>query len=214
MSKPKSSKSRKPSGAAIRVSKPKSSKSRIPFGAAIYGTVTETFSQGGARTVSVQGYGGPFTSLFVKRGAFETFLPSATIVTSWATGPIFIAWDGEQYVIKHWIKEIQADDNLTLIGSLEDSKVQTSLPPKSASNSASSIRSGRMPSTVHSLVAVQRIEEFMALKGLSQTEFAIHAKTTDKTIRKIRNTANIKRSMLDDIAKELGITREELLKES
>ena len=174
MSKPKSSKSRKPSGAAIRVSKPKSSKIRIPFGAAIYGTVTETVSQG-VRTVSVQGYGGPFTSLFVKRGAFETLLPSASIVTV-PGGPIFIAWDGEQYVIKHWIKEIQADDNLTLIGSLEDSKVQTSLPPKSASNSASSIRSGRMPSTVHSLVAVQRIEEFMALKGLSQTEFAIHAK--------------------------------------
>ncbi len=211
MSKPKSSKSRKPFGAAIRVSEPESPKIRIPFGAAIYGTVTETVSQG-ARTVSVQG-GGPFTSLFVKRGAFEAVLPSASIV-GLPAGPIFIAWDGEQYVIKHSLKEIQADDNLTLIGSLEGSKVQTSPPPKSAPNSASPIRSGRMPSTVHSLVAVQRIEAFMAEKGLNQAEFATRAKTTYKTIHKIRKTAKITRSMLDDIAKALGITREELLKKS
>ena len=212
MSKPKSSKSRKPSGAAIRVSKPKSSKSRKPFGAAIYGTVTETVSQG-HRTILVHGDGGPFTPLVVKRGAFETFLPSATIMVLRA-GPIFIAWDGEQYVIKNSLKEIQADDNLTLIGSVEGSKVQTSLPPKSAPNSASPIRSGRMPSTVHSLVAVRRIEAFMDKKGFTQTEFAIQANTTDKTISKIRKTALIKRSMLYGIAKTLGITREELLKKS
>jgi DNA-binding Xre family transcriptional regulator len=140
--------------------------------------------------------------------------PVAVSIVGLPAGPIFIAWDGEQYVIKHSLKEIQADDNLTLIGSLEGSKVQTSPPPKSAPNSASPIRSGRMPSTVHSLVAVQRIEAFMAEKGLNQAEFATRAKTTYKTIHKIRKTAKITRSMLDDIAKALGITREELLKKS
>jgi DNA-binding Xre family transcriptional regulator len=194
------------------LSEPKSPKIRIPIGAAIYGTVTETVSQG-VRTVSIHGDGGPFTSIFVKRGAFETVLPFASIVGLGA-GRTFIAWDGENYVMKHSLKEIQADDNLTLIGSLEGSKVQTSLPPKSEPNFASPIRSARMPSTVHSQVAVERIEVFMAKKGLSQTEFATRAKTTDKTVRKIRKTADIKRSMLDDIAKALGITREELLKES
>jgi DNA-binding Xre family transcriptional regulator len=129
-------------------------------------------------------------------------------------GRIFIAWDGENYVIRHSLKEIQADDNLTLIGSLEGSKVQTSLPPKSAPNSASPIPSARMPSTVHSPVAVERIEAFMAKKGFSQTEFASRANTTEKTIRKIRKTAKITRSMLDVIAKVPGITREELLKKS
>lgn len=86
--------------------------------------------------------------------------------------------------------------------------------PKLAPNSASPVHSARMPSTVHSPVAVRRIEEFMAKKGLSPTEFAELAKTTYKTIRKILKTAIISRSMLDDIAKPLGITREELLKES
>jgi DNA-binding transcriptional regulator YiaG len=129
-------------------------------------------------------------------------------------GRIFIAWDGENYVIRHSLKEIQADDNLTLIGSLEGSKVQTSLPPKSAPNSASPIRSDRMPSTVHSPVAVERIEAFIDAKGLRQTEFASRANTTEKTIRKIRKTAKITRSMLDVIAKVPGITREELLKKS
>lgn len=132
----------------------------------------------------------------------------------WPAGPIFIAWDGENYVIRHSLKEIQADDNLTLIGSLEGSKVQTSLPPKSAPNSASPIRSDRMPSTVHSPVAVERIEAFIDAKGLRQTEFASRANTTEKTIRKIRKTAKITRSMLDVIAKVPGITREELLKKS
>jgi plasmid maintenance system antidote protein VapI len=71
-----------------------------------------------------------------------------------------------------------------------------------------------MPSTVHSPVAVERIEAFIDAKGLRQTEFASRANTTEKTIRKIRKTAKITRSMLDVIAKVPGITREELLKKS
>ena len=192
---------------------PKSPKILIPFGAAIYGTVTETVSQG-VRTVLLHGDSGPFTSLLVKLGAFEAPLPSASFVGVSAAGPIFIAWNGEGYDIKHSLKEIQADDNLTLIASVEGSKFQTSLPPKSAPKSASPIRSDRMPFTVHSPVAVERIEAFMDKKGFTQTEFAIQANTTDKTISKIRKTALIKRSMLYGIAKTLGITREELLKKS
>jgi len=71
-----------------------------------------------------------------------------------------------------------------------------------------------MPHSVHSLDAVRRIEAFMDAKGLTQTEFAIRAKTTDRTIRKIQKTALIKRTMLADIAEAMGITKEELLRES
>ena len=194
------------------MSKPKSSKIRIPFGAAIFGTVTETVSQG-VRTVLVHGDGSPNASLFVKRGAFEATLPSTSIVGVTAA-PIFIAWDGEGYVIRRSLKEIQADDNLTLIGSVEGSQLQASPPPRSAPNSASPTRNARMPLTVRSPAAVRRIEEFMTKNSLTQTDFATRANTTDRTIRKIRKTADIKRAMVDQFARALGITVEELLKES
>jgi plasmid maintenance system antidote protein VapI len=71
-----------------------------------------------------------------------------------------------------------------------------------------------MPLTVRSRAAVRRIEEFMAKNGYTQTDFATRANTTDRTIRKIRKTADIKRAMVDQFAKALGITGEELLKES
>jgi DNA-binding Xre family transcriptional regulator len=97
--------------------------------------------------------------------------------------------------------------------SLLSSVKGTNVHPKSAPNSASPIRSARMSSTVHSQVAVRRIEAFMEAKGLRQTEFARRANTTERTIRKIRKTATISRGMLADIAKALGISKEELLKD-
>ncbi len=96
------------------------------------------------------------------------------------------------------------------IGKVEGSNVH----PKSAPKSASPIRSFRMPSTVHSPVAVRRIEAFMDAKGLSQTEFARRANTTERTIRKIRKTAIISRSMLAAIAEAMGISKEKLLEDS
>ena len=93
----------------------------IPQGAAIYGTVTESFSQGN-RTILVHGEGGPTTGVRVKKGVFEITLPATTIVGV-SPGPIHIAWDGIGYQICRSLKEIQADDRLTLIGSVE-------IPPK------------------------------------------------------------------------------------
>ena len=69
----------------------------------------------------------------------------------------------------------------------------------------------RMPAAVHSPSAAAKMETFMDSKGLGQTEFAIQANTTDKTIRKFRQTGRIKRSLLADIAKAMGTTKEDLL---
>lgn len=69
----------------------------------------------------------------------------------------------------------------------------------------------RMPATVHSPSAAAKMDAFMNSKGLNQTEFSIRANTTDKTIRKFRQTGKIKHSILADIANAMGTTKEDLL---
>jgi hypothetical protein len=200
----------------MRLSKPEATKNRIPFGAAIYGTVTETVSQG-RRAILIHGDGGPFASIFVKRGAFESVLPSAKILGIPA-GPVFVAWDGVNYEIRQSLREIQADDNLTLVGSLGGSETEPVLPSNSvtppAPNSVQQISSPRIGCSVYSPAAVRRINAFIDKSGFSLTEFANLVNTTDRTMRKIRRTAKIKRTQLDDIARVLGISRAELINES
>ena len=74
-------------------------------------------------------------------------------------------------------------------------------------------QSPRLSSQITSPSAARKMEAFMENKALNQTEFAIQAKTTDKTIRKFRQTGKVKRSILTGIASAMGITKEELLKE-
>jgi hypothetical protein len=71
----------------------------------------------------------------------------------------------------------------------------------------------RLASTVHNPSAAKKMEEYVEAKGLNQTEFAIQAGTTDKTIRKFRTTGKIRRSILPGIAKAMGISKDELLKQ-
>jgi hypothetical protein len=70
----------------------------------------------------------------------------------------------------------------------------------------------RMSASVHAPSAAGKMEAYMNAKGLDQTEFAIQAGTTDKTIRKFRQTGKVKRSILDGIASAMGTSRQELLK--
>ena len=103
----------------MRVPKEKASRLAIRLGDALYGTITETISDG-MRKISVHRKNGVGAGILAKRGHFEKALPSTTIVNV-SPGPVFVAWDGIGYKLCHSLREIQADDNLTLIGSLEDS---------------------------------------------------------------------------------------------
>jgi hypothetical protein len=69
----------------------------------------------------------------------------------------------------------------------------------------------RMSATIHSPSAARKMVEYMNAKGMNQTEFSIQAQTTEKTIRKFRQTGKIKGSILAVIASAMGISREELL---
>jgi hypothetical protein len=73
-------------------------------------------------------------------------------------------------------------------------------------------QSPRLSSQITSPSAARKMEAFMEDNALNQTEFAIQANTSDKTIRKFRQTGKVKRSILTGIASAMGITKEELLR--
>lgn len=70
----------------------------------------------------------------------------------------------------------------------------------------------RLPSSVTSAAAARKVENYLAASELTQTQFAIRAGTTEKTIRKFRQTGQIRRSLLHGIATAMGTTTEELIK--
>ena len=89
---------------------------------------------------------------------------------------------------------------------------QASNPPAIVEQITQTPAPQRMSATIHAPSAARKMEVYMNAKGLDQTEFSIQAGTTDKTIRKFRQTGKIKRTILAGIAAAMGISREELLK--
>jgi lambda repressor-like predicted transcriptional regulator len=65
--------------------------------------------------------------------------------------------------------------------------------------------------TLHSPAAVAKLETYVKKRGMSYTEFATEAGTSDKTLRGFRKTSRVRRYVFDGIAKAMGLTREQLL---
>ena len=72
-------------------------------------------------------------------------------------------------------------------------------------------RTTRMSASIISPSAARKMEAYMNSKAMNQKEFSIQAGTTEKTIRKFRQTGRVKRSILDGIASAMGLSRENLL---
>jgi hypothetical protein len=70
----------------------------------------------------------------------------------------------------------------------------------------------RLSSVVESMPAAQRAEEFRRTKGWTVSEFAEHAQTTERTLRKFFKTGKVRHSIFVDIAKAMNVGLEELLK--
>jgi hypothetical protein len=105
--------------------KRKNSKIEIPPGAVIYGEAKRT-KLGDIPAITVHGIGGFGTSLTAKKipkngKPIEVALPSATIVGA-SPDARYVAVDGETYVTRETLEEIQVDDNLRLIGMVDDPK--------------------------------------------------------------------------------------------
>jgi len=72
--------------------------------------------------------------------------------------------------------------------------------------------SKRLEASITSPIAVRRMEDYLKSKGMGLTEFAGKSCTTDRTLRKFRQTGKVRRGIFDAIAKAMGTTREALLK--
>jgi hypothetical protein len=71
----------------------------------------------------------------------------------------------------------------------------------------------RMRGTVTSPSAARKMEAYLQAKGIGLTDFATSAGTTDRTLRSFRKTGKVRRDIFDSIAKQMGTTKEELLKD-
>ena len=69
----------------------------------------------------------------------------------------------------------------------------------------------RLPSSVTSPSAARKLGEYLTAKGIGVPQFAEKAGTTDRTIRNFRRTGKVRRSIFDNIAEAMGITKDELL---
>jgi hypothetical protein len=65
--------------------------------------------------------------------------------------------------------------------------------------------------TIYAPKAITKLDAYLTKTQMSLTEFAGRAGTSDKTLRKFRQTGRIRRYIFDGIAKAMGLTREELL---
>jgi hypothetical protein len=127
----------------------------------------------------------------------------------------------EATLIDH-LKELKSRGDLTLTGKQASAYARAGIDIASASPllvmlEASAARGAqprppRLSSQITSPSAARKMEAFMESNALNQTEFAIQANTSDKTIRKFRQTGTVKRSILTGIASAMGITKEELLR--
>lgn len=193
---------------------------RILRGATVHGEVVMSVD---GTVVSVHGIGGPMTGLRAEKGEQQIFLPSQTIMGASPRSGKYVAWDGERYVFRPTLESISTDEDLMLIGRVKRLKKKRAIIGKNPDIGPSVIekpnteakvaeRPARFSPTISSPSAARKMEAYMNAKGLDQTEFSIQAKTTDKTIRKFRQTGKVKRSILVGIAAAMGISREELLR--
>jgi hypothetical protein len=64
---------------------------------------------------------------------------------------------------------------------------------------------------VTSAIAVQRLDAYLESTGISQTEFARDAGTTDRTIRSFRKTRKVRRDIFEGIASAMHMDVDKLI---
>jgi DNA-binding Xre family transcriptional regulator len=72
----------------------------------------------------------------------------------------------------------------------------------------------RLSNTVTSEIAARKLEAFLEASPVEKTDFAGSVGITPRTLLRFRRTGKIKRATLHDIAKAMGTTIEDLLKQS
>lgn len=77
---------------------------------------------------------------------------------------------------------------------------------------ASAVRT-RLSSSITSPVAARKMEAYIQANGIGLTAFAIQAQTTDRTLRRFRQSGRIRRDIFENIAKAMNTSKDDLINE-
>lgn len=94
---------------------------------------------------------------------------------------------------------------------MQPPKGQTSGAPATESKPVAARR--RLTGVVTCPSAPRKLEKYIRDKGMGLTEFAIQAQTTDRTLLRFRKTGKLRRDLFENVAKAMGTTKEELMKD-
>jgi len=73
------------------------------------------------------------------------------------------------------------------------------------------ISKSRLSPMVTAPQAARKLEKYLSDKGVSQTDFAGHAQTTDRTLRNFRSTGKVRKDIFENIAKAMQTTKDDLM---
>jgi hypothetical protein len=109
--------------------------------------------------------------------------------------------------------------NFEVAGMLRDYPAIELIPSEPASQTedvapiANESERQRMSATINCPNAARKMEAYLSANGIGVTQFATQAQTTDRTLRNFRKTGKVRRDILENIAKAMGISKESLLKD-
>jgi hypothetical protein len=105
-----------------------------------------------------------------------------------------------------------ANTKLEIMNSPEWAQYMRKLDRITAKRPAPPASGVRLLGIVSNRDSARRMERYIKDHGMTLTEFATKAQTTDRTLRSFRNTGKIRKNIFGEIAKTMGMTKEELLK--
>jgi hypothetical protein len=154
--------------------------------------------------------GGIITKVYEASANFCSWLEKQTLETEHRRGGV----PPEDVKVKQFSAEAEFGDVLTAIGGRRGwlrQALEQSEPSKH--NAATEQRSKRLRATVNSPIAARKMEGHLESRGIGLTDFATTVGTTDRTLRSFRKTGKVRRDIFESIAKQMGTTKEALLKE-
>jgi hypothetical protein len=175
---------------------------------------------GGITWVQIYGQNGPYSGFRVEKNRKQFALPSGSILNA-SPRDKFVAWNGITYELHNSAERILCDDSLLLIGQVKEFPDETdsatfSKKEEPTHEAVASTPPGarvRISPSIHCPSAARKLEAYLGAKGIGLTDFATTADTTDRTLRSFRRTGRVRRDIFESIARAMGTTKEELLKQ-
>jgi hypothetical protein len=87
------------------------------------------------------------------------------------------------------------------------------IPSESIAKSIPPAVRARLSSSITNPAAARKMEAYIQANGIGLTAFAIQAQTTDRTLRRFRQSGKIRRDIFENIAKAMNTSKDDLINE-